>query len=303
MAIPEDTLQGWAREGAVAASKRTHEAIRAALGAYSWPPEYSYAVYLQGSYRNYTNIRGDSDVDIVAELRSSFSSDLSILSQPEQAAFRALYSDSRDDWSNFRQHALTALIGWFGASAIREDAKSIKVFGDSNRLDADVLVSQERRIYLQFQSQASQRYVPGVRFHDRITERWIDNFPKAHIVNGEDKNADGRTYHWYKPTVMMFKNARTFLIDRGDIADGLAPSYFVEGLLYNVPDIAFGDSYAQSFGNCLKWLNNNRANFYGFSCQNELVRLFGPTPEQWDQPKARDFVDGLVRLWRRRRWQ
>ena len=50
-------------------------------------------IYLQGSYRNYTNIRGDSDVDIVAELRSSFSPDLSILSQPEQAAFNAYYAD------------------------------------------------------------------------------------------------------------------------------------------------------------------------------------------------------------------
>jgi hypothetical protein len=301
MAIPEATLQGWARPGAVEASKRTLEAVRAALDAYPWPPEYTYAVYLHGSYRNYTNLRGESDVDIVAELRSSFSSDLSFLSQPEQAAFRASYPDPRGDWSDFRQHALTALIGGFGASAIREDAKSIKVFGDSNRLDADVLVCQERRIYLRFQSQASQRYVPGVRFPDRIRERWIDNFPKAHIVNGEDKNADGRTYHWYKPTIRMFKNARTFLIDKGHISDGLAPSYCIEGLLYNVPDIEFGDSYPLSFGSCLKWLN--RANFNGFRCQNELVRLFGPAPEQWDQPKAREFVDELVWLWRRRRWR
>ena len=281
MAIPEDILQGWARPGAVEASKRTHEAIRAALDAYSWPPEYSYSVYLQGSYRNYTNTRGDSDVDIVAELRSSFSSDLSILDQPEQAAFSAVYADPQDDWCDFRRHVLIALIGWFGASAIRDDLKAIRVIGDSNRLVANVLVCQERRIYTQFESQASQRYVAGMRFQDRNTGRWIDNFPTAHIVNGEDKDADGRTYHRYKSTIMMFKNARTYLTDKGDISDTLAPSYFVEGLLYNVPDFEFGGSYALSFGNCLKWLN--RASFNGFSCQNELVRLFGPTPEQWDQ--------------------
>jgi hypothetical protein len=137
-----------------------------------------------------------------------------------------------------------------------------------------------------------------LRFQDRITMRWIDNFPKAHVVNGEDKDTFYRTYQSYKPTVRMFKNARTFLIDKGEIADGLAPSYFIEGLLYNVPDIQFGDFHALPFGPCLKWLN--RANFDGFSCQNELVRLFGPG--QWDQPKAREFVDELVRLWRRRRW-
>jgi hypothetical protein len=297
-------LRGWAQQGAIEASNRTHEAVRVALDAYSWPLDYSYTVYLQGSYRNYTNTRDDSDVDIVAELRSSFSSDLSILSEPEQAAFRELYADREDDWFDFRRHVLIALIGSFGASAIRDDLKAIRVVGNSNRLCANVLVCQERRIYTRFKSQASQRYVAGVRFQDRNTERWIDNFPKAHIVNGQDKDTDGRTYHWYKPTIVMFKNARAFLIDNGDISDGLASSYFLEGLLYNVPDSEFGGShsspYALSFGNCLKWLK--RASFEGFSCQNELVRLFGPTPEQWDHSNAREFVDELVRLWRRRRW-
>ena len=46
--IPDDTLTAWARQGAVEASKRTHEAVRAALDAYSWPAEYSYAVFLEG---------------------------------------------------------------------------------------------------------------------------------------------------------------------------------------------------------------------------------------------------------------
>src|SRR5215207_9804437 len=48
------------------------------------------------------------------------------------------------------------------------------------------------------------------------------------------------------------RNARTHLVNNGAISDGLAPSYFIEGLLYNVPDIEFGSSYELSFGNCLK---------------------------------------------------
>src|SRR5215204_1164988 len=176
-AIPDDTLTAWAKQGAIGASKRTHEAVSAALDAYSWPPEASHTAYLQGSYRNYTNIRDDSDVDIVAELHFPFSPDLAILSQPEQAVFRAYHADDPQlDWSDFRQHVLTALIGGFGASAIREDARAIIALGDSNGLNANVLVCQERRIYSRFQSQASERYVPGVRFQDRVTKRWIDNF-------------------------------------------------------------------------------------------------------------------------------
>ena len=118
---------------------------------------------------------------------------------------------------------------------------------------------QERRIYGRFQSPSSQRYVAGVRFQDRITKRWIDNFPKAHIVNGEDKDTDGQAVRLYRPTIRMFKNARTHLVDNGDISDGLAPSYFVESLYYNVPDIEFGGSFALSFRNCLRWLNRARA--------------------------------------------
>jgi hypothetical protein len=138
-AIPDDTLTAWAQQGALGASKRTHEAVRAAVDAYSWPPEASHTAYLQGSYRNYTNIRDDSDVDIVAELHFPFSPDLAILSQPEQAAFRAYHADNPQlDWSDFRQHVLTALIGGFGASAIREDARAIIVLGDSNGLNAKV---------------------------------------------------------------------------------------------------------------------------------------------------------------------
>jgi hypothetical protein len=269
-AIPNDTLTAWAQRGAVEAAKRTHNSARAALDAYSWRPEYLYSVYLQGSNRNYTNTPDDSEVDIVVELHSSFSSDLSLLSQPELAAFRAYHADDPQlDWSDFRQHVLSALIGGVGASAIREDARAIFVLADSNGLNANVLVCQERRIYGRFESEGSERYVPGVRFQDRITRRWIDNFPRANIVNGEDKDADGRTDHMYKPTVRMFKNARTHLVNNGAISDGLAPSYFIEGLLYNVPDTEFEGSYELSFGNCLRWLN--RASFSGFMCQNEYL--------------------------------
>ena len=43
----------------------------------------TYVSYLQGSYRNDTNIRGDSDVDLVLELNSVFKHDASVLSEYE----------------------------------------------------------------------------------------------------------------------------------------------------------------------------------------------------------------------------
>jgi hypothetical protein len=295
MTIPDDRLKAWATQGAVDASKQSHEAIRSALESHSWPWQYHYEVYLQGSYRNSTNIRGDSDVDIVAELESSFSPNLSMLDPAQTIAFHAAYSDATYGWREFRQHVLEALTDVFGSSSIYDGPKAITVFGSSGRLDADVLACQQRRHYGQFISTASQSHVDGVRFWDRIGQRWIDNFPKLHYGNGVVKNDETHTKHWFKPTVRMFKNARTYLIDREDIAADLAPSYFLECLLFNVPDVEYGGSCSLSFHDCLHWLET--ADFSGFMCQNGVLPLFGPTPEQWDEARAKKLVEELVFLW------
>ena len=44
--------------------------IREALDTYEWPAEIKYDVFLQGSYTNDTNLRRDSDVDVVVQLAS-----------------------------------------------------------------------------------------------------------------------------------------------------------------------------------------------------------------------------------------
>lgn len=85
MTISEAQLEVWANQGAVVLSKQTHESIRLALAAdSSLIKGKDYEIYLQGSYRNTTNIRGDSDVDIVVELKSTFAPDTSLLSAFEK---------------------------------------------------------------------------------------------------------------------------------------------------------------------------------------------------------------------------
>jgi len=71
MAIPESQLERWANQGAVATAKLTADSIKRALNSFSgWPNGIKFEVYLQGSYKNNTNIRGDSDVDVVAQLNA-----------------------------------------------------------------------------------------------------------------------------------------------------------------------------------------------------------------------------------------
>ena len=71
MPIPESTLSGWSHHQAGTAFKQAHVPIREALAAYNWPSDVKYEVFLQGSYKNDTNLGGDSDVDVVVRLTRS----------------------------------------------------------------------------------------------------------------------------------------------------------------------------------------------------------------------------------------
>jgi hypothetical protein len=80
----------------------------------------------------------------------------------------------------------------------------------------------------------------------------IKNFPERHSDNCTQKHQD--TKGWLKPTVRIFKNLRNTMIKNGTIRDGLAPSCFIEGLLYNVPDGRFGGTEQINFKDVLEWL-------------------------------------------------
>jgi hypothetical protein len=76
MSVPESQLQTWSNQGAITTAQSTHTSIRNALSAYNWPVDVSYNIYLQGSYRNSTNFRGDSDEDVIVEVTSVYWSNL-----------------------------------------------------------------------------------------------------------------------------------------------------------------------------------------------------------------------------------
>src|SRR3989442_11221434 len=102
LTITESQLETWSHSGAVVTAQATHESVRKALvEGILRERQIDYEVYLQGSYRNTTNIRGDSDVDIVAQLNSSFRSDTSQLPESESAAWQAAYRDSTYGWTEF----------------------------------------------------------------------------------------------------------------------------------------------------------------------------------------------------------
>lgn len=261
----------------------------------SWPDDIEYELYLQGSYRNSTNIRGDSDVDLVAQLNSAFHWDISQLIGEEQHLFLSTYTSTASyGWSEFRQDVLSALRDRYGWETVSQGNKSIKVRAGSGRLPADVVVCVQHRRYLRFRGPADAKYVEGMAFWVPRESRWVVNYPKLHYENGVKKNSE--TNGWYKPTIRLFKNARSYLMDHGVIPGDLAHSYFVECLLYNVPSRCYGSTYQDTFLEVLSWLSE--ADPADFACQNEQVELFGTSPEQWACDKAVTLIAALQELWR-----
>jgi hypothetical protein len=288
MGIPESQLNTWANQGAVTTAKRTADSVRTALSDYGdWPDGVDFEVYLQGSYKNDTNIRGDSDVDVVAQLNSSFYSNLSEDQKRQLNLISAAYG-----WTNFRADVLKALHNHYGSRAITEGNRALSVADDSGRLSADVIACAQ---YRQYRSVNHSDYTEGMCFWSKGVMRQIINFPKLHYDNGVIKNGAQKTDGWYKPVVRLFKNARVRLVDNGTVTQGLAPSYFLECMIYNVPDNCFGGNYRDTY--CAVVNSLNEADLGKFVCQNEELLLLGDSPEQWDSASAQEFISGLTTLW------
>ncbi len=286
MPISEEQLKIWSHQGAITTAKATADSVKNALSNYEFLPDgIKFEVYLQGSYKNDTNIRGDSDVDIIAQLNPIFYSNLS----KNEKEYLGIKSASYH-WNDFRVDVLNTLKQYYGSANIKEGNKSLKIKANNGRLPADVVVCAE---YRKYNSLNLYDYISGMIFWSQNENREIINYPKIHYENGKQKHQN--TANWYKPIVRMFKNIRSYLVEQGEIEEQLAPSYFLECLLYNLPNDKFGVNYQETFYDIVNWLNN--ASLDNSICQNEQLDLFGLTPEQWLKDDAESFIQALIDFW------
>lgn len=254
-----------------------------------------YEVYLQGSYRSATNVRGNSDVDLVVQLNSVFQYDVSNLSEGNQQVLSQSFASASYNWWQFRAEVLGALQNYYGTDAVTEGNKSIKVAQGSNRLPADIVVALQYRRYFLDETANLLRFVEGIAFHSLRDGGLIVNYPKVHHDNGANKNSPGRTNGQYKPVIRVFKNCRDYLVEKGYLSADAAKSHFIESLLYNVPDTAFEQNLSNTFCNVVNWLL--QADYRYFVFQHHQDYLFSASGEHWSIPAAQQYVRALVELW------
>jgi hypothetical protein len=293
MAIPESQLDTWAKQGSVQQSSTTYNIIKNALESHSTPyADKSYKVFLQGSYGNDTNIYAESDVDIVIKLESTFQQDLTRLNEGQRLAFNKAYSNATYLYSDFKRDVLDVLTAVYG-KGVKAGSKAITVPAGGSRRKADVIVAVEYRRYLRFNGTLDEDYVEGIAFYTSAGERII-NYPKPHSVNLTSKHQ--RTRGWLKPVVRVFKNLRCRLIDNGKLLLGDAPSYYLEGLLYNVPDEKFDSSYGDCICDSINWIQ--QAERAQLLCANEQYYLLrNGFHTCWEPAKCEKFLVAAVDLW------
>lgn len=281
MPIPESQLETWANQGAITTAKITADSVKNALNSYNdWPDGIDFEVYLQGSYKNNTNIRGDSDVDVVVQLNSTFYHNLS----DDQKRTLGLNSSSYS-WTDFKAEVLKVLKNYYGQNQVIEGKKTLKLKAGNGRLSADVVVCS---LFRKYNTVSHYDFVDGMCFWTNNYDRQVINYPKIHYDNGVLKHEN--TNEWYKPVVRIFKNMRnSFSTDN-------TPSYFLENLIYNAPHSKFGTSYQDSFCNIINWLNQTDIN--SFTCKNGQHKLFGTSPEQWNTGQAQNFITNAISLWK-----
>ncbi len=293
MSIPESQLNTWSHQGSITQSKNTYQLIRNALEIdgtrYS---NRSRSIFLQGSYGNDTNVYSESDIDIVITTDSTYYYNLDAISESERNQFQQNFSPANYSYTEFKSDVISVLRERFGDD-VSIGSKAITIKANLGRRKADVIVAMEHRQYYSQQAASTLNYHKGICFftHD---SRQIVNYPRQHSENITNKNMT--TQGWLKPTVRVLKNLRNRLVNNGMMPYDIAPSYFIEGMLYNVPNSEFGHNFNSTIVRCLNWLS--RSNHNELVCANELFYLVREdSPNCLPSKNFEDFLSGLAIAW------
>ena len=284
MSIPYEQLEKWKKRGDDKKSSKTYELIVQLLREYCGDivDVNSDNVFLQGSYANHTNIKDDSDIDVVVLADDVFSNNArDVLNQIQLNEFLETYSPSTKTLGWFKDALYQRLNGKqiSGQIVIMErGCKTIKFNQDGELwqyVPVDIVPAFEYRNYTGRNGIKKEYQIEGIKIYDSCKGEEKVNYPKLHKKNGEDKNSVIRTNGNYKETVRVFKQMRNHLIDLGVIDENLMPSYGLECMMYNVPDTLFKEDLVERVDSIIQWLITNVKD--SFVEQSSMRLLFDET--------------------------
>ncbi|WP_318567385.1 nucleotidyltransferase [Salinigranum marinum] len=298
MSIPNSKFDDWKGTGADAGSATARTRIINALemDRSSLPDDIEFDTFLQGSYKNDTHTYGSSDVDVVVKLESAWLADTSNLDSEEQARYDRDTTDADYTYRDFRKDVFNTLKTRFNSTTSKPvvwDGKAIEINDGPLPVDVDVVPCRDYRIYRSYPSNGEPDIDHGMAFSPRHSTERIVNFPKMHYQNGTEQHAN------FKETVRIFKNARDYFNEKWESPYRIdAPSYFIECLIYNVPErILRRSKRSDRFEEILDHLQADSTDLTTFDQVSEMEPLFGTSNTQWDVDSAMTMLTHLGTMW------
>jgi hypothetical protein len=264
-------------------SDNAERAVRNAISSSEDLKSRSISIFPQGSYRNRTTVRQDSDVDICVMCTESFFFDLPEGHSPSDFGISTPASYS---YPKFKNEVHAALINHFGSSSVSRGNKAFDIHENTYRVDADVVATFEYRRY-----RKNGTYRNGTSFPPDNGSRII-NWPDQNYENGVNKNSS--TGRRFKAIVRILKHLRNEMEEKGIHEESPIPSYLIECLVWNVPNDGFGHStYTADVRYSLAHLCNNTRKDEDCSEWgeiNELKYLFRSS-QPWDRLSTNRFLN------------
>lgn len=227
----EALLSAWIKPSSDSEKDRQDRAERMVKDAIkSWPAfeDITPVIYTKGSYPNNTNVRTDSDVDVVVECHECHWSEFD--PGVTEAPSLQPVADYPGPWTaeRWRTEIGNALADAFGSGSVdRTGQAAINIAAVSgSRPSADVVPSF---LFYRYRDSYRTNKVKGSCVWDTDSKK-IVNWPDQQLANGRRKNTD--TGGRYKAFVRALKRAENVLAAAGLIDE--LPSYFMECLVWNV---------------------------------------------------------------------
>lgn len=282
----EDKFRGWAKPPSDAEAKRcarAEEEIRAAIEASSKLRQRSIKVFTQGSYRNNTNVRLDSDVDVGVLCFDTFFHDY-----PEgtgDATFGV--EPATYFYDQFKREVGEALVDHFGRNAVTPGNKAFDIKESNTQVEADVAPFFEHRRY-----DRAGKYLSGVELRpDNGVPFKVINWPEQHYENGVEKN--NSTGRRYKSLVRILKGLCNDMQEDGIPEAAPITGFLIECLVWNVPNHHFGHAtYTDDLRAALVHLYEGTKTDQActeWGEVSELKYLFRG-PQKWTRAQAHAFI-------------
>jgi len=240
-------------------------------------------VFAHGSYKNNTNVRQESDVDLAIVCYDVFYPDYTT-----EGATAKAFEDSKYSYMTYKNEVEEALIDYFGRKAVRRGNKAFDIKENSYHVEADAAAFFEHRRYLK-----NGNYLSGVKLlPDNGIPFEVINWPEQHYANGVSKNeATGKRY---KFVVRILKSLCDEMAEKNISQAKNIMGFLIECLTWNVPNDNFGYStLTLDVRECLAHLFNNTMKDEDCSEWGEVSELkyLFRGGQKWTRELAHKFID------------